>query len=196
MMPAMKWTIAASAALALGLIAAGAGAQDARNWPDRPVHIVVPLTAGSATDVMARMVAKQLSQQLGQQFIVENKPGAGGTIGTGAVARAKAGWLYAAGAVGLLHGDADHLSQHAVRHPARPRGRDAARAAAAGAGRLAGQGHRFGADADRHGEGQARHAELRLGRRRHGEPAQRRSASASAPASMRCTCRSRARPRR
>jgi tripartite-type tricarboxylate transporter receptor subunit TctC len=53
------------------------------------VHVVVPLTAGSATDVMARIVAKQLSQQLGQPFIVENKPGAGGTIGTGAVARAK-----------------------------------------------------------------------------------------------------------
>jgi tripartite-type tricarboxylate transporter receptor subunit TctC len=64
-------------------------AQDAKNWPDRPVHIVVPLTAGSATDVMARMVAKQLSEQLGQQFVVENKPGAGGTIGMGAVARAK-----------------------------------------------------------------------------------------------------------
>ena len=66
-----------------------ANAQDARSWPDKPVHIVVPLTAGSATDVMARMVAKQLGEQLGQPFIVDNKPGAGGTIGTGAVARAK-----------------------------------------------------------------------------------------------------------
>jgi tripartite-type tricarboxylate transporter receptor subunit TctC len=82
----MKWTILGSVALALGLAAGGAGAQ---SWPDRPVHIVVPLTAGSATDVMARIVAKQLSQQLGQPFIVENKPGAGGTIGTAAVARAK-----------------------------------------------------------------------------------------------------------
>jgi tripartite-type tricarboxylate transporter receptor subunit TctC len=69
--------------------ASAASAQDAKSWPERPVHIVVPLTAGSATDVMARMVAKQLSLQLGQQFLVENKPGAGGTIGTGAVARAK-----------------------------------------------------------------------------------------------------------
>jgi tripartite-type tricarboxylate transporter receptor subunit TctC len=86
MMPAMKWIWIGSVALALGLVAGGA---DAQNWPDRPVHIVVPLTAGSATDVMARIVAKQLSQQLGQPFIVENKPGAGGTIGTGAVARAK-----------------------------------------------------------------------------------------------------------
>jgi len=82
----MKWTWIGSIALGLGLAAGGAGAQ---GWPDRPVHIVVPLTAGSATDMMARIVAKQLSQQLGQSFIVENKPGAGGTIGTGAVARAK-----------------------------------------------------------------------------------------------------------
>jgi len=49
----------------------------------------VPLTAGSATDVMARTVAQRLSEQLGQPFIVENKPGAAGTIGVGAVARAK-----------------------------------------------------------------------------------------------------------
>ena len=67
-----------------------AAAQDSKSWPERPVHIVVPLTAGSATDVMARMIAKQLSLQLGQQFLVENKPGAGGTIGTATVARAKA----------------------------------------------------------------------------------------------------------
>ena len=88
MMPGMKWTWIGSAALGLGigLVAGGANAQ---GWPDRPVHIVVPLTAGSATDVMARIVARQLSQQLGQPFIVENKPGAGGTIGTAAVARAK-----------------------------------------------------------------------------------------------------------
>jgi tripartite-type tricarboxylate transporter receptor subunit TctC len=61
----------------------------AQAWPSKPIKVVVPLTPGSATDVMARIVAKQLSQQLGQPFIVENKPGAGGTIGTAAVARAK-----------------------------------------------------------------------------------------------------------
>ena len=78
-----------SIGLAVALVAVGARAQDARTWPDKPVHIVVPLTAGSATDVMARMVAKQLGEQLSLPFIVDNKPGAGGTIGTGAVARAK-----------------------------------------------------------------------------------------------------------
>lgn len=73
-------------ALALSLATSGAMAQ---TWPDKPVHIVVPLTAGSATDVMARIVAQRLSEQLGQPFIVENKPGAAGTIATAAVARAK-----------------------------------------------------------------------------------------------------------
>ena len=73
-------------ALAVGMVPFGASAQ---TWPDKPVHLVVPLTAGSATDVMARTLAAQLSEQLGQAFIVDNKPGAGGTIGMGAVARAK-----------------------------------------------------------------------------------------------------------
>jgi tripartite-type tricarboxylate transporter receptor subunit TctC len=77
-------------ALALGLFSAvAAQAQDPKKWPEKTVHIVVPLTAGSATDMMARLVARKLTEQLGQQFVVENKPGAGGTIGTGAVARAK-----------------------------------------------------------------------------------------------------------
>lgn len=73
-------------ALALGLFASSATAQ---SWPDKPVHIVVPLTAGSATDVMARTVGQRLAEQLGQPFIVDNKPGAAGTIGVGAVARAR-----------------------------------------------------------------------------------------------------------
>jgi tripartite-type tricarboxylate transporter receptor subunit TctC len=61
---------------------------NAEAWPDRPVRIIVPLTAGSATDIVARIVGQRLSEQLGQPFIVENKPGAGGTIGTAAVAQA------------------------------------------------------------------------------------------------------------
>ena len=82
----MKQMKSLGLALAFGIASGGASAQ---NWPDKPVHIVVPLTAGSATDVMARTLAAQLSEQLGQPFIVDNKPGAGGTIGMGAVARAK-----------------------------------------------------------------------------------------------------------
>ena len=80
----MKWMW--RALVVLVLLPSGAMAQA---WPDKPVRIVVPLTAGSATDVMARIVAQRLSEQLGQPFLVDNRPGAGGTIGVGAVARAK-----------------------------------------------------------------------------------------------------------
>ena len=61
----------------------------AQSWPTKRVTVVVPFTAGSATDIMARTVAQRLSEQLGQPFIVENRPGAGGTIGMAAVARAE-----------------------------------------------------------------------------------------------------------
>jgi tripartite-type tricarboxylate transporter receptor subunit TctC len=57
-------------------------------WPSKPIRVVVALTAGSATDVMARLVMDQLSAQFGQPIVVENRPGAGNTIGMGAVARA------------------------------------------------------------------------------------------------------------
>jgi tripartite-type tricarboxylate transporter receptor subunit TctC len=61
----------------------------AQAWPSKRVQVIVPFTAGSATDIMARTVAQRLSEQLGQPFVVENRPGAGGTIGVGAVARAE-----------------------------------------------------------------------------------------------------------
>ena len=61
----------------------------AQSWPTKRVTVIVPFTAGSATDIMARTVAQRLSEQLGQPFVVENRPGAGGTIGVGAVARAE-----------------------------------------------------------------------------------------------------------
>jgi len=67
-----------------GLLAAlpftTARAQD--NWPSKPVKIVSPFPAGGTSDVMARMVAEALTKELGQQFIVENIGGAGGTVGT------------------------------------------------------------------------------------------------------------------
>jgi tripartite-type tricarboxylate transporter receptor subunit TctC len=62
----------------------------AQSWPGKRVQVIVPFTAGSATDIMARTVTQRLSEQLGQPFVVENRPGAGGTIGVGAVAKAEA----------------------------------------------------------------------------------------------------------
>src|SRR3954447_12397797 len=61
---------------------------DAQNYPNRPVHIVVPFTAGSATDTLARTVGQKLSEMNGQPVIIDNRPGAGGTIGAGFVAKA------------------------------------------------------------------------------------------------------------
>ena len=61
----------------------------AQSWPTKPIRVIVPLTAGSASDVMGRIVVDQLSAQLGQPVIVENRPGAGNTIGMSAVAKAE-----------------------------------------------------------------------------------------------------------
>jgi tripartite-type tricarboxylate transporter receptor subunit TctC len=71
--------------LALAPFAGPAAAQD---WPARPVRVVVPWTPGSAADTVARVIAEQLASELGQPFVVENRPGAGGTLGVAAVAKA------------------------------------------------------------------------------------------------------------
>ena len=59
-----------------------AGSVFAQAYPNRPVKIIVSFAAGSATDILARVVAEQLSRSMGQPFVVENKPGAGGSVGT------------------------------------------------------------------------------------------------------------------
>jgi tripartite-type tricarboxylate transporter receptor subunit TctC len=58
-------------------------------YPERPVRVIVPFGPGGAADVIMRVVAEQLGQEMGQPFVVENRPGAGGTIGTEAVARSR-----------------------------------------------------------------------------------------------------------
>jgi len=72
-------------ATAIALAAAGAALAD--NWPSRAVKLVVPFAAGGNIDVMGRLAASRLSNALGQQFVVENRVGANGVIGTEAVAR-------------------------------------------------------------------------------------------------------------
>ena len=69
---------------ALALVASSAFAQQ---YPNRPVKVIIPWPPGQATDLAARIVGEKLSQQLGQPFIMENKPGAGGSIGTDIVAK-------------------------------------------------------------------------------------------------------------
>ncbi|CAM3526549.1 tripartite tricarboxylate transporter substrate binding protein [Bordetella sputigena] len=76
---------AATLAAAAALCAGSAPAQAA--YPDKPVRIVVGFSAGGTTDVIARIMAKELTEALGQSFVIENKPGAGSNIGTEYVAR-------------------------------------------------------------------------------------------------------------
>lgn len=67
-----------------------ASAALAQAWPGRPVRIVVGFAAGSATDIIARVMAERFARTLGQPFIVENKPGAGGSVGAEQVKNAPA----------------------------------------------------------------------------------------------------------
>lgn len=77
-------------AVMLGLCAPllPANAQDA--WPARPVHVVVPFPAGGATDFIARALGERMARELGQQFVIDNRPGAASMIGSQMVARAPA----------------------------------------------------------------------------------------------------------
>ena len=66
------------------------GIATAQTYPTRPVHVVVGFAPGGPLDIAARLVGQWLSERLGQQFIIDNRPGAGNNIGTEAVVRAPA----------------------------------------------------------------------------------------------------------
>jgi tripartite-type tricarboxylate transporter receptor subunit TctC len=78
-------TIAGATVLGSAMPLSRAGAQAA--WPDKPVKVIVPYAAGGATDAIARPWCEEFSKALGQQFVVENRGGASGMIGTEAVAK-------------------------------------------------------------------------------------------------------------
>jgi tripartite-type tricarboxylate transporter receptor subunit TctC len=79
----MKRYIATAIAILLSACCA-----HAQEWPEKAVRIIVPFAAGATPDIVARLIAERLQEQLGQTFIVENKPGASGNAGTDAVAKA------------------------------------------------------------------------------------------------------------
>jgi tripartite-type tricarboxylate transporter receptor subunit TctC len=79
-----KFCAAVSAVLAATLLACPGRAQD---YPSRPVRVIVPFAPGGPNEIIARLVAQRLSETLGQPFIVENRPGAGGNVGTDLVAK-------------------------------------------------------------------------------------------------------------
>src|SRR5262249_4379873 len=61
----------------------------AQNWPAKPIRVIIPFSAGSTIDIVARIVFEPLGRQLGQALVIENRGGAGGTVGAAAVARAE-----------------------------------------------------------------------------------------------------------
>jgi tripartite-type tricarboxylate transporter receptor subunit TctC len=93
----VAWRKASTAIIAIAVITAvaaallgRAGQAQPQLWPQRPVRIIVPYTAGGNSDGMARMVAQRLGDAFGQTFVVENRLGANGAIATEAVARSAA----------------------------------------------------------------------------------------------------------
>jgi tripartite-type tricarboxylate transporter receptor subunit TctC len=82
--------VAGALATLLGAAACCAGASAQEAWPSRPITIVVPYPAGGSNDVFARAIGRRLAEVLGQPVLIDNKPGAGGTLGTGIVAKAPA----------------------------------------------------------------------------------------------------------
>src|SRR5690606_11662173 len=84
--------VRACALATLTFLSAGGAAQaqeDASTWPERPIRLVVGFVPGGGTDVSARILAAKLSDVLGQQVVVENKPGASGLIASDYVAKAE-----------------------------------------------------------------------------------------------------------
>src|SRR5215467_15124767 len=74
-------------ALALAGVCALACTSFAQEWPTRPVRIIVPFAPGGPVDIIARIIGAKLSDSFGQQFVVENRTGAGGNIGAAVVAK-------------------------------------------------------------------------------------------------------------
>ena len=83
-----KWLAEGFAAAIGAAIAAAAGTAYAQSYPSKPIRLVVPYTPGAGTDTIARILAQKVGESLGHQVVIDNRPGAGGTIGTEIVAKA------------------------------------------------------------------------------------------------------------
>src|SRR5262245_36347852 len=92
-------SVAAILIAAVAAIGLASGSASAETWPQRPVSLIVPFPAGGGTDAFARPLAAQLEIQMKQRFLIDNRGGAGGTIGASAAARAEPnGYTFLVGA--------------------------------------------------------------------------------------------------
>ncbi len=148
-------------------------AASAQSWPARPIRVIIPFGAGSATDLVPRIVFEQLSPQLGQPIVVENRTGAGGTLGTSAVAKADPD-----GYTLLAHSNAFSVAPAIYANLPYDTEKDFAAiipfgSFAGGAGHVAVEGLQDHPGDGRGRQGEARHVQLRLGRRRFGHASER-----------------------
>ena len=72
----------------LSILVLAAGTASAQTWPSKPVNVIVTFSPGGSSDIVARLIGGPLQARLGQPVIVDNRPGAGGTIGAAVVAKA------------------------------------------------------------------------------------------------------------
>ena len=166
---AMKLALPTIALLAAAV--AGTPPAAAQDYPSRPITLIVPYAAGGGNDVMARTVADKMSRTLGQQIVVDNRPGAGGNIATRQVAKAAPdGYTLVIGGTGTLAVNPT-LYANAGYDPRK----DFAPVGLIGESALIMIVHpsmpaRSVARADRPGQERARQAQLRFGRRRQRHP--------------------------
>ncbi|MES2399305.1 MAG: tripartite tricarboxylate transporter substrate binding protein [Pseudomonadota bacterium] len=102
--PLFRWSPSQVSKLLAGSLLILASTMAAAQYPDKPVKLVVPATAGDGSDLLARALAKSMGDAMGQPFIVDNKPGAGGSIGANIVAKSPANGYTLFLANGSSHG--------------------------------------------------------------------------------------------
>ena len=160
------WTRAAGALLlALALFPAGTAAR-ADDYPTRPVRLIVGFAPGAVADIIARAMATRMSQGIGQQIVVENRPGAGSSLGAEYVARApKDGYTLLMCTVAQTHQSGDQQSQLRLRQGLCADHGDRQCAADPGGASVAAGQH--GSGDDRAGEGEPGRPAIRLVGGRH-----------------------------
>lgn len=77
----MKFSKAVAAAIAIACVASASAADVAKNYPSRPIRLIMPIGPGSGNDTLGRIVANKMGQLMGQQIVVDNRAGAGGIVG-------------------------------------------------------------------------------------------------------------------
>src|SRR5882672_12140528 len=107
------------AGAALLLAIGGARSVEAQDYPNQTVKIVVPFVAGGGVDIVARIIAPRLSEELGQTVIIENRGGAGGMLGAAAVAQSPADGYTLLIGTGSTHGTNSNVYAHLTYDPVR-----------------------------------------------------------------------------